>query len=74
VSNYQERNEPGACLTKESNADEALTGIRAFHKDVELFSQLFALATVLLGFASDACHEVGGHGGDSYGREDISER
>ncbi len=32
------------------------------------------LAPVLLGFASDARRKVGGHGGDSYGREDIPER
>jgi hypothetical protein len=63
----------GACLTKESNADEALTGIRAFNEDVKLLSQLFALGTVLLGFTSHARHEVGGHSRDSYGSEDTAE-
>lgn len=38
----------GCLLTKESNADEALAGIRTFHEDVQLLSQLFALGTVLL--------------------------
>jgi len=35
---------------------------------------LFALATVLLGFASDAGHKLIGYGGDSYGRENTAER
>ena len=64
----------GAYLTKESEADEALAGIGAFRKDVKLFDQLFTLSTVLFRFASDGRHEVGGHGGDSYGGEDIAER
>ena len=49
----------GACLTKESNADEALTGIRAFSEDVKLLDQLSTLGTVLLGFTSHARHELG---------------
>jgi hypothetical protein len=64
----------GACLTKESNADEALTGIRASSEDVKLLGQLFTLGTVLLGFTSHARHELGGHSRDSYGSEDTAER
>jgi hypothetical protein len=63
----------GARLTKEPNADEALTGIRAFRQDVKLLGQLFTLGTVLLGFTSHARHEVGGHSRDSYGSEDTAE-
>jgi hypothetical protein len=64
----------GACLTKESNADEALTGIRAFSKDVKLLSQLFALGTVLLQFTSHACHKVGRHSKDSHRSEDTAKQ
>jgi hypothetical protein len=64
----------GACLTKESNADEALTGIRASSEDVKLLGQLFTLGTVLLGFTSHARHELGGHSRDSYGSKDTAER
>lgn len=35
---------------------------------------MFALATVLLGFASDAGHKLSGYGGDSYERENTAER
>lgn len=35
---------------------------------------MFALATVLLEFASDAGHKLGGHGEDSYGGENTAER
>ena len=49
----------GAYLTKESNADKALTGIRAFVEDVKLLGQLFTLGTVLLGFTSYARHKLG---------------
>jgi hypothetical protein len=62
------------CLTKKSNADEPFTGIRSLHKDVELLGQLFALGSVLLGFAGDARHKVVGHSSDSYGSEDIAKR
>lgn len=64
----------GACLTKESDADEAPTGIRALSKDVKLLGQLFTVATGLLGFSSQACHEVGGHSRDSDRSEDVAER
>ena len=62
------------CLTKEPKTNEAFTGIRTFHKDVELFGQLLALSTVLLGFARDARHEVVRHSCDSYRREDLAKR
>ena len=63
-----------ACLTKDSDADEALTGLRAFCEDVKLLGQLFTLGTILLGFTSHACHEVGGNCRDSYWCEDTAER
>ena len=63
-----------ACLTKDSDADEALTGLRAFCEDVKLLGQLITLGTILLGFTSHACYEVGGHCRDSYGCEDTAER
>lgn len=63
-----------ACLTKESNANKALTGIRAFSKDVKLLSQLFALSTVLLRFTSHACHKVSGHSRDSYRSKDTAKQ
>ena len=64
----------GIYLTKESNANKALTGIRAFREDVKLLGQLFTLGTVLLGFTGHARHEVGGHSRDSYWSEDTAER
>ena len=64
----------GAYLTKESNIDEALTGITAFCEDLKLLGQLFMLGTVLLEFTSHARHEVSGRSRDSYGSEDIANR
>ena len=68
-----EWNKQGTCLTKESNADEAFTGIRAFREDLKLLSKLFTLGSVLLGFTSHARYEVGGHSRDSCGCEDTAE-
>ena len=62
------------CLTKESNADEVLTGIRAFCEDVKLLGQLFTLSTVLLRFFSHACYEVSRHSRDSYRFKDIAQQ
>jgi hypothetical protein len=64
----------GTYLTKESNANKALAGLRAFCEDVKLLCQLFTLGTVLLRFTSLARHELGGHSRDSYGSEDTAER
>ena len=61
-------------LTKDSDADEALTGLNTLHKDFQLFLQLFTLGAVFLGLTSDASHKVRGHGNDSGGREHIMER
>ena len=63
-----------ACLTKDSNTDEALTGIKAFHKDLKLLGQLFTLGTVLLEFTSHTRHDISGHSRDSDGSEDIANR
>lgn len=46
----------GACITGESNADEVLTRIGAFSKDVKLLGQLFTLGEDLLRFSSQARH------------------
>jgi len=62
----------GARLTKEPNANEALTGIRAFRQDVKLLGQLFTLGTILLEFTSHARHEIDGHSRDSYESEDTA--
>lgn len=61
----------GEFLTKYSDADEAFAGFRAFHKNVQLFGQLFALGAILFRFASDASHKVRGYGSCSYGGKNI---
>ena len=65
-------NKQGTCLIKESNADEAFTGIRAFREDLKLLGQLFTLDSVLLGFTSHARYEFGGNSRDSYRSEDVA--
>ena len=62
----------GTCPTKESDADEALTGVRASCEDLELLGQLFTLGTVLFGFTSHARYEVCGHSRYSYGSKDTA--
>jgi len=63
-----------ACITQESNADEALTGIGAFGEDVKLLGQLFTLGTVLVGFTRYARHELSGHSRDIYKGEYAAEQ
>jgi hypothetical protein len=71
VNNGSERDKLGEFLTKDSDADEAFASFRAFHKNVQLSGQLFALGVILFRFASDASHEVRGHGSGSYRGKDI---
>jgi hypothetical protein len=50
------------------------TSVRAFSEDVKLLGQLFTLGTDLLGFSSQARHEVSGHNRGSYRSEDTAEQ
>ena len=71
ISNGSECDKLGEFLTKDSDADEPFAGFGAFHENIQLSGQLFALGANLLRFTSDASHEVGGHRSDSYRRKDI---
>ncbi len=73
VSNAAERHKLVEFLTKTSDADESFAGFRTFHENIQLSGQLFALGTILLGFTSDAGHEVGWHGRDRNRGKDIVE-
>ena len=74
MSDSSERDRSGDFLTKDSNANEALAGFKAFHENGQLSGQLFALGTVLLRFTSDAGHEGSRHKSDSNRRKDIMKR
>ena len=58
-------------LTKGPDADEALARFRAFHENVQLLGQLFALCAILLRLTGDTVHKVGGHRSNGDRRKDI---